>query len=53
MNLRTLSLGLLALLLIAALPMWQGAQGWWGYLPSGMFAALFATVVLLYLTRRI
>lgn len=52
MNLRTLSLGLLALLLIAALPLWQDAQGW-GYLPSGMIAAVFATIILLYLTRRI
>jgi MFS superfamily sulfate permease-like transporter len=52
MNLRTLALVLLALFLVASLPKWSHSIDW-GYLPSGVFALLFATVVILLLTRRI
>lgn len=50
MNLRTFSLILLALLLIASLPNWPHSVEW-GYLPSGVFAVLFVTIVALLLTR--
>lgn len=47
-----LSLILLALLLIASLPHWPRSFDW-GYLPSGVVAIPFVTIVVLLLTRRI
>lgn len=52
MNMRTLTLGLLAVLLVATWPEWSHAQGW-GYLPSGAIALAFASIIVLFLTRPI
>ncbi len=53
MNMRTLSLTLLALALIAVWPTWHHGLGLWDYLPSATIAVAFSSIVVLFLARRI